>query len=85
MAEGENINEGPDDRQIGTHPIGHALRATYDAEHHDSLGSDLTGLMLELARVADEPPPVAPARSTVPPPSPAPISWLRRLLGRSVA
>ena len=33
------------------YPVGRVLRATFDAENHDSLGNDLTGLMLELARI----------------------------------
>ena len=33
------------------YPVGRALRRTFDAENHDSLGTDLTGLMLELARI----------------------------------
>lgn len=73
------------------YPIGRALRATYDAENHESLGTDLTGLMLALARV--EPPadalpmpndtPVA-AESTfsAPPASPAARrGWLARAIG----
>ena len=62
-------------------PIGEALRATYDAENHDSLGGDLTGLMLALARVDDPVPPSVPA----PVPAPiadAPRSWRQRLFGR---
>jgi hypothetical protein len=33
------------------YPVGRVLRSTYDAENHDSLGNDLTGLMLELAHI----------------------------------
>lgn len=60
-------------------PIGEALRATYDADNHDSLGRDLTGLMLALARVEDPaaPPVIATAAAPVPP-----RSWRRRLFGR---
>ena len=47
----------------GLYPVGRALRATFDAENHDSLGTDLTGLMLELARID----PDAPAKVRVPP------------------
>lgn len=75
------------------YPIGRALRATYDAENHDSLGTDLTGLMLALARVeppADAPPAAgdAPA-ATVSAPSASPTpsappaagrSWLARVI-----
>lgn len=89
---GDRVVTNADDREdeaegrsaAGLHPIGSALRTTYDAENHDSLGSDLTGLMLELARV-DAPPLAtfpAPTRAAPPPPAPPP-SWLRRLWGRS--
>lgn len=68
------------------YPIGRALRATFDAENHDSLGTDLTGLMLTLARV--EPPAsgsVAAATVTAPaemPPSPsAKRSRFARVIG----
>lgn len=74
------------------YPIGRALRATFDAENHDSLGTDLTGLMLALARVeppAKGPPvPVeapeaavsAPSASREPPA--AGRSWLARVIDR---
>lgn len=85
---------GADDREdepagrhaAGLHPVGRALRSTYDAENHDSLGSDLTGLMLELARVDASPPATFPAPPhTEPAPAPAPpSSWLRRLLQRAL-
>lgn len=43
-------------RQGGkVYPVGRALRATYDAENHDTLGRDVTGLMLHLSRVPYEP------------------------------
>jgi hypothetical protein len=42
-------------RQDGRlYPLGRALRATYDAENHNTLGTDVTGLMLDLARVPYE-------------------------------
>ncbi|MBB4154890.1 hypothetical protein GGQ80_002806 [Sphingomonas jinjuensis] len=42
-------------RQDGRlYPLGRALRATYDAENHNTLGMDVTGLMLDLARVPYE-------------------------------
>ena len=47
-------------------PVGQALRATYDADNHATLSKDVTGLMLDLARVPFEPhefPPLIPARS----------------------
>ena len=56
------------DRQDGRiYPLGRALRATYDAENHDSLGSDVTGLMIDLSRVPYEPESV---RATAPLPPP---------------
>ncbi len=64
-------------RQGPVYPIGLALRATYDAENHDSLGQDLTGLMLELARV-EPPAPPPPPRSAAAPAS----SWFGRFLQR---
>jgi hypothetical protein len=36
-------------------PLGQALRATYNADNHASLSKDVTGLMLDLARVPFEP------------------------------
>ena len=47
------------------YPVGRVLRATYDADNHDTLGRDVTGLMLDLSRVSTEtaaPTPVAPQR-----------------------
>ncbi|WP_375392309.1 hypothetical protein [uncultured Sphingomonas sp.] len=65
----------------GLYPIGRALRATYDADNHDSLGQDLTGLMLELARV--EPPPTpAPDAAPASPPPVAARSWFARIVRR---
>lgn len=76
----------------GLYPVGRALRATFDAENHDTLGNDLTGLMLQLARVDPDAPPLPrgeqPAASSplaTPEPPPAWRGWralLRRLLGR---
>lgn len=71
----------------GMYPIGRALRQTYDAENHDTLGQDLTGLMLELARVepplmvADEMPPIAIPPQLAPSSRKQP-SWLQRFLQR---
>ena len=62
----------------GLDPIGQALRATYPSDNHDSLGKDLTGLMLHLAQV-DEP--GQPSRASALQPQPAP-SWLQRLFAR---
>lgn len=76
MAEGEDRSEKGDGAPArGLDPIGQALRATFDAENHDSLGRDLTGLMLELARIEAPAPPPAPAAA-------APPSWFARLFGR---
>lgn len=52
-------------RQGDLYPVGRALRRTFDAENHDSLGTDLTGLMLELARIEPELP-AAPGRGAMP-------------------
>ena len=86
-------------RQGDLYPVGRVLRRTFDAENHDSLGTDLTGLMLELARIdPDAPTPgrgamplpvVADAAPAVaPPPSPraAPrVSWWRAAIDRLLA
>ena len=75
--------EKPVRQPDGVDPIGAALRATYDAENHDSLGRDLTGLMLALARIDDPAP--SPVRSPVIEPAPvatAPRPWLQRWFGR---
>ena len=81
-------------RQGDLYAVGKALRRTFDAENHESLGTDLTGLMLELARIdPDAPapgrgalPPVAPGAltpSVVSPASlPTPRSWWGRLIDR---
>ena len=68
------------------YPLGRALRATYDADNHDTLGSDVTGLMLELTRLPYEPGRAcaraepherkAPDRA---PPDPSRGGWLDRL------
>jgi hypothetical protein len=84
--DGQDQEHGPQGRQAdGLDPIGRALRATYDAENHDSLGSDLTGLMLELARV--EPDGAATPAVALPPPAAAPApprpSLWARLTGRA--
>lgn len=33
------------------YPVGRALRATFDADNHDSLDRDVTGLMIDLSHV----------------------------------
>ena len=55
------------------YPVGRVLRETFDAENHETLTSDVTGLMINLARVPFEP--LAPG--VVTPPSPAPPSQRR--------
>lgn len=84
-----------EDRQGKLYPVGRALRRTFDAENHDSLGTDLTGLMLELARI--DPEKSAPGRGALPlaalpqgpvesEPATAPRrGWLGRLLDRLLA
>ena len=70
------------------YPLGCALRTTFDADNHATLSSDVTGLMLELARVPFEPHEFQPL---LPAPKPAPRpGWrdrlrlaLRRDFGRS--
>lgn len=87
--DGQERERTLEERQAaGLYPIGRALRATYDAENHDSLGQDLTGLMLALARV-DEPvggKAVVVAAPIVPSPAPMRVpaagSWWARLWGR---
>jgi hypothetical protein len=55
MAEVDKADGHPEGGQgAGLDPIRDVLRRTYDAENHDSLGNDLTGLMLQLAVVGDE-------------------------------
>ena len=44
------------------YPVGRALRATYDADNHDSLSRDVTALMLDLSRVPYDPEEIAAAR-----------------------
>jgi hypothetical protein len=54
------------------YPVGRVLRTTYDAENHDSLGNDLTGLMLELAHIDPHAEPMhRQAVPVVPPSQPA--------------
>ncbi|GAA0656950.1 hypothetical protein FHT00_002350 [Sphingomonas insulae] len=65
-------------RQDGKlYPLGQALRATYDADNHATLGKHVTGLMLDLAQVPFEPHEFQPIVTTLtPPPRP---SWLARV------
>ena len=50
-------------RQDGRlYPVGRALRATFHADNHDTLGKDVTGLMIDLSHVdAPAPTPLAAA------------------------
>lgn len=58
-------------RQGGTlYPVGKALRATYDANNHETLSRDVTRLMLALSRVPYERMPVGVARPAAPDPAP---------------
>lgn len=77
-------------RQGNLYPVGRALRRTFDAENHDSLGTDLTGLMLELARIDPEaakltrgalPVPAVTPLAMPAPPVPS-ASWWSRLMDR---
>jgi hypothetical protein len=36
------------------YPLGRALRATYDADNHATLGNDVTGLMIDLSKIPYE-------------------------------
>ena len=48
----ETREEWLQERQDGrVYPVGRVLRDTYHADNHDSLGSDVTGLMIDLSRV----------------------------------
>lgn len=79
---GEDEHELAGRQPTALYPIGRALRSTFHADNHDSLGHDLTGLMLHLARVEEPAAPPAPTiAAPAPPPAPAP-SWLQRLMGR---
>ena len=61
------------------YPVGRVLRETFDAENHDSLTSDVTGLMINLARVPFEP--LAPGAAVPAPPAP-PARPRRGLIAR---
>lgn len=78
-------------RQDGRlYPLGRVLRATYDADNHNTLGTDVTGLMLDLARVPyerDEKPAARDGVGAAPQqsargPSPGWFERVRGLLGR---
>ena len=59
------------------YPIGRALRASYDAENHESLGSDVAGLMINLSHV-EPPTPAPPCEVDSTPPSL--VGRMRRML-----
>lgn len=61
------------------YPIGRALRASYDAENHESLGSDVAGLMINLSHI--DPPPPPPPCATDPAPRSL-VGRVRRMLWR---
>ena len=83
MANGEDREEELANRQTsGLYPIGRALRSTFDAENHDSLGRDLTALMMQLATIEPPPPPAAPLPATTP--AAPPPSLLKRLFDRAL-
>ena len=67
------------DRQdFRVYPLGRALRDTYSADNHDTLSSDVTGLMIDLSRVPYEPAiATTPARPGVEPPAQPSASALR--------
>lgn len=58
------------------YPVGQALRATYDTDNHATLSKQVTGLMLDLARVPFEPHEFQPIVTTLTPP--AKTGWLAR-------
>lgn len=67
-------DDDPEGRQdAGLYPVGRVLRESYDADNHDSLGQDLTGLMLELARIDPDAPAPPPRVMPVAPPIPVVI------------
>ena len=63
---------------VPLHPIAEALRKTFHADNHATLGRDVTGLMLDLSRVPFEPyefEPIAPQLQP-PPRAPEAAGWL---------
>ena len=48
------------------YPLGRALRRSWDAENHDTLGSDVTGLMIDLSKVSFESTASIPVQPAVP-------------------
>lgn len=71
----EEVLEGRQGANL--YPLGRALRATYHAENHHTLTNDVTGLMLDLARVPFDEDEVVPLPAVPPPPPRA--GWLVRL------
>ena len=65
-------------------PLGRALRETYDAENHDTLGNDVTGLMIDLSKVPYDPQAVPPASATPSPHRlrPTLLEWIGSLLAK---
>lgn len=62
---------------VPLHPIAQALRATFHADNHATLGRDVTGLMLDLSHVPFEPHEFEPVLAPMPPPR-RPAGWLER-------
>jgi hypothetical protein len=73
----DDDDELPPGQDAKLQPLGQALRATYDADNHATLSKDVTGLMLDLARVPFEPHEFEPL--LVPHRNPLPRSWLARM------
>jgi hypothetical protein len=77
----ENDEDRFRSRQDGrVYPLGRALRATFDADNHATLGSDVTGLMIDLSKVPYEPMDAAKEPSPLPP-APPPRSWRDLICG----
>lgn len=90
MVDEDRENQLQADQDGRVYPLGRALRSTYDADNHHTLGSDVTGLMIDLSKVpfdAEEaaltPRPAQPVPRTAPPmmASLPPRSWVARLGG----
>ena len=61
------------------YPVGRVLRETFDADNHDTLGSDVTGLMINLAQVPYGPD-APPSPVVAPPRRPGLLARLRARL-----
>jgi len=68
-------------QDVRVYPVGRVLRDTFNADNHDTLTSDVTGLMINLSRVPYEPLATGPDKVTTPPlPPPGVLRRLARLL-----